>query len=85
MSNYIYHQDPSHGWVEVPMAELRALGIAGRISPWSYRDGETAYLEEDDDASLFLDTMRARGTPAELVVLRHEYSPVRNYLPYRAG
>lgn len=84
MSNYIYHQDPSHGWVEVPMAELRALGIAGRISPWSYRDDETAYLEEDDDASLFLDTMCARGTPAELVVLRHEYSPVRNYLPYRA-
>ena len=26
--SYTYHQDPSHGWVEVPMAELRALGIA---------------------------------------------------------
>lgn len=82
--SYTYHQDPSHGWVEVSMAELRALGIAGRISPWSYRDGETAYLEEDDDASLFLDTMRSCGTPVELVVLRHEYSPVRNYRPYRA-
>lgn len=81
--SYTYHQDPGHGWVEASMAELRALGIAGRISPWSYRDGETAFLEEDDDASLFLDTMRARGTPAELTVLHHEYSPVSNYRPYR--
>lgn len=82
--SYTYHQDPGHGWVEASMAELRALGIAGGISPWSYRDGETAFLEEDDDASLFLDTMRTRGTPAELTVEYRENTPIRHYCAFWA-
>ncbi len=27
---YRFFHDPSHGWLEVPTAELRELGIAGR-------------------------------------------------------
>ena len=41
---YIHHADPAHGWVEVSMAELRHLGIADKISGFSARIGETAYL-----------------------------------------
>jgi hypothetical protein len=31
--SYRFIQDPGHGWAEVPIAELRALGIANAISP----------------------------------------------------
>lgn len=55
MKTYTFHQDPGHGWLEVPRAELQALGIAHRISGYSYesRDGATVYLEEDCDLSTF--------------------------------
>ena len=46
--------DPGHGWVKVPMTMLKELGIENRISPYSYRRGENAYLEEDCDASIFM-------------------------------
>lgn len=51
--NYKYFQDPSHGWIEVPVAELRRLKIDDKISPYSYRNGHFVYLEEDCDASLW--------------------------------
>lgn len=61
---YTFHQDPGHGWLEVPRAELQALGIAHRISGYSYqsRDGATVYLEEDCDLSTFA---RAKGWGAQ--------------------
>lgn len=53
---YRFFHDPSHGWLEVPTAELRELGIAGRITHYSYisPDGTLAYLEEDCDMSTFV-------------------------------
>jgi hypothetical protein len=57
---YTFHSDPGHGWLEVPMDEIRALGIADQISRYSYmtRDRSTAYLEEDCDMARFA---HARG------------------------
>lgn len=51
-----YHQDPSHGWIEVPLTMIDDLGIASQITPYSYRseDRGMAYLEEDRDAVVFL-------------------------------
>ena len=59
-SRYVFHSDPSHGWLVVPMHELRSLGIADRITPYSHqsRDGKVAYLEEDCDLGTFA---RAKG------------------------
>jgi hypothetical protein len=42
---YRYIQDPGHGWIEVPRAELNALGIARQISLYSYQLGDWVYLE----------------------------------------
>lgn len=52
---YRFFEDPGHGWLEVTTAELLALGIADKISAYSYqsRDGQLAYLEEDCDFALF--------------------------------
>ena len=54
-NRYTLHSDPAHGWLEVSMAELESLGIADRISGYSYqsRDGTMAYLEEDGDLTRF--------------------------------
>ncbi len=53
--SYRFIEDPGHGWLEVPLSELLTLGIAQKISRYSYqsRDGRTVYLEEDCDAPRF--------------------------------
>lgn len=82
--SYRFISDPGHGWLEVPLAELRALGIANAISPYSYVSGSMAYLEEDCDASLFADVYeREHG---ERVTYRAESlnvdAPIRRYRSY---
>ena len=80
---FLYHTDPGHGWVEVPMHELHRLGIAGKITSHSYRQGETAFLEEDRDATLFIETLRAQGLEVKLVPRYQEVTPIRRYSHYR--
>lgn len=83
---YRYLQDPGHGWIEVPVAELAALGIADRITHYSYisRDGTLAYLEEDCDASTWHDAAVRVGKFPDLVevVEPRADSFVRGLRPY---
>jgi len=51
---YTYFTDPGHGWLRVKRAELNALGIANKISPYSYMRGDYVYLEEDCDMAKFM-------------------------------
>lgn len=81
-SLYIHHTNPAHGWVEVSMAELRHLGIADKISGFSARIGETAYLEEDDDYALFCQAKAARGESVSTKRVYREYNPVSDYPGY---
>lgn len=55
---YTYFTDPGHGWLRVKRAELNDLGIANKISPYSYMRGDYVYLEEDCDMAKF---MKAKG------------------------
>ena len=59
---YTWVTDAGHGWLMVHMEEINALNIAGQISEYSYMDRRTglAYLEEDCDASVFLDALREK-------------------------
>jgi len=72
---YTYHEDPGHGWLEVSRADIQDLGIEEKISPCSYVDHRdhwtTAYLEEDCDASTFLDAARGAGIA---VTMKERYS-----------
>ena len=54
---FTYHTDPSHGWVEVPFETILSLGIAGKISPYSYKGQGKAYLEEDCDLTTFINAI----------------------------
>lgn len=62
---YTFYEDPGHGWLEVPTQELRDLGIADKISGYSYisSDGKRAYLEEDCDLSVFLEAKVGADKP----------------------
>lgn len=62
-----YFQDPAHGWIAVPVTLVYKLGVEGKISAYSYTDGDRAFLEEDCDASILLDALRAAGEPFEIV------------------
>lgn len=53
VKTFKYYQDAGHGWVAVKRQLLHDLGIADKISPYSYQKGKTVYLEEDCDASTF--------------------------------
>ena len=72
MHNYTFHCDPGHGWLAVPLAEIRKLGIADKISSYSYMSGGMAYLEEDCDAPVFI---KAAGLTRDDIREVHTNSP----------
>lgn len=80
----LYLQDPGHGWFSVKRAALDALGVLDRVTPYSYQRGASVYLEEDCDAALFINAVRARFERDPLIEERHtypgnRYSPIRSY------
>lgn len=67
MTTFTFHTDPAHGWIEVPLDTLinkltTKQGLA--ISTFSYfsNQNKLVYLEEDCDASIFLDVVGADYT-----------------------
>jgi hypothetical protein len=50
----VFHEDAGHGWLQVPKSIIQDMGIADKITPFSYQDQNNFYLEEDCDMSLFL-------------------------------
>ena len=49
-----YHHDAGHGWLAGPYSTIVSFGIKNQISAYSYRKSETVYLEEDQDAGIFI-------------------------------
>jgi hypothetical protein len=53
---FIHHIDPGHGWLEVHFSELRRLSLNPTdFTRYSYRRGNTFFLEEDCDAMKFVE------------------------------
>ena len=61
-----FYEDPAHGWLKVKKDELVELGIADKISGYSFQKGDWAYLEEDSDATLYMDTIKAKGIQVDI-------------------
>jgi hypothetical protein len=80
----MFHHDPGHGWIAVKRHLLITLGIADKITGYSYQKGLTVYCEEDCDASLLLKTLDERGIKwaIEESQSRPDYSPIRSYDRY---
>ncbi|MBU1082558.1 MAG: hypothetical protein KKB59_18875 [Spirochaetes bacterium] len=80
---YEFHYDAGHGWLRVRVDELRALGIADKISGYSYRAGEWAYLEEDCDSEVFVKACGGLEKERYLAVNDGDSSWIRDLEPYR--
>ncbi|MDB5232033.1 MAG: hypothetical protein JWN76_2838 [Chitinophagaceae bacterium] len=66
LETFTLHYDKVHGWLEVPYEMLTDLEVETKISKRSFRDGDTAYLEEDVDAPLFMDAyLKSKGIITE--------------------
>jgi len=83
MRTLTFHEDPGHGWLEVPFIELVYLGVAGKISTCSYMHHGKAYLEEDNDAGIYLDALNALNIEYEFNTIHKDNTPIRNYPYYR--
>lgn len=78
-----YYQDPGHGWVRVSIGLLHGLKIAHLITPYSYRRGDHAYLEEDGDLSQLLTAAAAAGITVKLKQHHtNKTSKIRGYAQY---
>ena len=51
------YDDASHGWLKVEKSLLAELNISHLITDFSYMKENYAYLEEDCDASRFLEAL----------------------------
>lgn len=80
-----FYTDPGHGWLEVNRSDLDALDIAHKVSSYSYEKGTKVYLEEDCDASLYMEAAKAAGWILTMVDKNepHNDSPVRNFDHYK--
>ena len=81
-----YFTDPGHGWVSVKLQTLVDLGIADKVSHYSYMRGSSAYLEEDCDLGLLYSACDSQGIDISLTTKHtNKRSPIRSYSVYRAG
>tara|TARA_R110000868_G_C10712605_1_gene750083 strand:+ start:455 stop:718 length:264 start_codon:yes stop_codon:yes gene_type:complete len=48
----IVYSDPGHAWGRVKRETLFTLGVAHKVSHYSYQKGKYVYLEEDCDLSM---------------------------------
>ena len=86
MKTYTFHfySDPGHGWLAVKRTVLHMLGVADKITTYSYQRGQTVYLEEDCDAYTVCMALKAQGYRIEAVDHHTDRrSPIRSYDRYR--
>lgn len=81
---FVFYEDPGHAWMKVSRAELKKLGLEEKISSYSYQRGDSVYLEEDCDASLFLKALRDTGAEIKIKEqFTNRCSKIRGYDHFR--
>ena len=76
-----YCSDSGHGWYAVKRQILVDLGIADKVSAFSYQRGATVYLEEDRDASALFATLQQKQILCAVKVGKNYEgrAPIRSY------
>ncbi len=79
-----FYSDPGHGWGAVKRKVLIDMGIADKISSYSYQKGDTVYLEEDCDLPKLTTALSVKGIWIEHKEKHTDRrSPIRSYESYR--
>jgi pyruvate/2-oxoglutarate dehydrogenase complex dihydrolipoamide dehydrogenase (E3) component len=79
------YTDPGHGWVKYAKSKLQKLGIATKISTYSYQKNEYAFLEEDRDLGILINALKAKGYEVKFREVSKNYSRIRLYDRYMSG
>lgn len=77
-----FYADAGHGWLKVARTDLDALDIAHKITPYSYERGSWVYLEEDCDASTYLNAAKANGWTINITEKYSDQSTIRHFPHY---
>ena len=78
------YSDPGHGWAKVSIDTLKKLGIAKKISTYSYMRGDQAYLEEDCDLYVLINALKANNIQYSFREFNtNQRSRIRSYDYYR--
>jgi hypothetical protein len=75
--------DPGHAWLEVTRDEITRLGIADKISGYSYQNGVHCYLEEDCDLAAFVQAKAEADEVVEYFIDYQDPTLVRNFNNYQ--
>jgi hypothetical protein len=82
----IVYNDPSHAWAKVRKDVLVNLGIADKITRYSYQRGDYAYLEEVCDLTTLCMALNERDTRIKFVEKSStKDSRIRSYDRYEYG
>lgn len=76
--------DPAHGWLSVDLQDLIDLKITEDISTFSYMTLTRAYLEEDCDATVYLNAAKAAGWDVTYKQSDTNKTAIRSYSYYTA-
>lgn len=77
--------DPGHAWARFPKQRLVKLGIADKISSYSYQRGDNAFLEEDCDLSVLITALKSQGYDIKFDENHaNKSSKIRSYNSYHA-
>ena len=80
---FVFHSDPSHGWLRVSIREYYAVGLTLEdISSCSYIDSRSLFLEEDGDAGVFLNAWRKANGGADPAYVERD-SDSRSYIRWK--
>jgi hypothetical protein len=76
----VVYSDPGHAWGKVKRQVLNNLGIANKVSAYSYQLRDNVYLEEDCDLALLHDTLSKQDVRIKFVEKRTTRdSKIRSY------
>ena len=80
------YSDAGHAWAKVKKSVLVNLGIADKITRYSYVRGDYAYLEEDCDLTTLCMALTERNTRVKFVEKHsNRDSKIRSYERYEYG
>ena len=79
------YEDPGHGWGAVERSLLSELGLADKISSFSYVNDNLVFLEEDCDLPKVVKALTLKGVVINYKKRTyHNRCPIRNMMPYQA-
>jgi len=83
---FIYYTDPGHGWVKVPVRLLNNIGIADKITSFSYYRNGFAFLERDTDMALLVNKLRQLNIEPKFKSQHTDnLSKIRNYRSFKCA